>query len=99
VLKVQQFLDAGANVNIVHPYGRSTLGTAAAHGSTEILKLLLEARAGINAYSERVGAWSSLQAAAERGYPDAVRMLLDASSDVYAPPALARGRRAFTSDD
>ena len=62
-------------------------------GNVELVKMLLDAGADVNAPpAKSYRAKTALQAAAERGNVELVRMLLDAGANVNAPPAADDGR-------
>ncbi|KAJ7142814.1 ankyrin repeat-containing domain protein, partial [Mycena epipterygia] len=76
---VRGFLTTGADVNAE---AGSALRVASAGGHTEIVRLLLDASADMNAADQENG--TALQAASGGGWTEVVRVLLDAGADVNA---------------
>ena len=82
--KIQQWIEAGADVNIVDKkYGRTLLRVAAFSGSAEVVKLLLAAGADVSITDSDWGA-SPLVAASQNGHAKVVKLLLSAKADVNA---------------
>ncbi|KAJ5771803.1 hypothetical protein N7520_002332 [Penicillium odoratum] len=90
VTLLQQLLAAGANVD-----SRIAIQAAAESGSIEIMKLLLDAKADINADSGWRMSRTALQAAIERRHKAAVTFLLKSGADINAKPAFKEGMTAL----
>ena len=83
---VQALLDAGADVEAdahEYPYaGVTALMEAAAHGSTDVMKLLLAKGANIEAADAQK--WTALLWAADKGQADAAQLLITGGANVNA---------------
>ena len=79
-VETRRLLDAGVDVDLPGPGGRTALMVAAEHGRTETLVLLLRAGAAIDLGDS--GGMTALMHAARHGHGDAVRRLVDAGADV-----------------
>ncbi|KXH41208.1 hypothetical protein CSIM01_03414 [Colletotrichum simmondsii] len=96
---VKALLDAGEDVNM--PYDtdtsrtRSSLQQAVEDGSLEILEVLLEAGADVNAPAARRRGATALQLAAITGRLGIAKMLIDLGANVNAPRAEEDGRTAL----
>lgn len=85
VLKI--FLDSGANVESLNYRGMTPLQWAVQYGNgslPEVIKLLLERNANVNAASANASGRTALHYAAERGKEEIVAMLLEANANVNA---------------
>ena len=69
-------------VNVVDSENRAALSIAAEHGHEELVKLLLDQGAEINAQGRGYG--NALQSASGRGHEQIVRLLFDQGADVNA---------------
>ena len=77
----------GADIEAGVLNGKTTpLIKAAARGHLEIVKMLLEKNAGINAKEK--GIWTALMLASQNGFADVVRLLIERGADVNARTAL-----------
>ncbi len=76
VAGVKAAIAKGANVNFKYRYDRSALSFACDRGNLEVVKLLLDAGAEINAKDSFYGA-TPLDWAAYKGSPELIRLLLD----------------------
>jgi hypothetical protein len=92
---VQRLLESHVNISRVHS-GWTALHTAAGGGYLEVVKILLDAGANVNAAAAagREGR-TALQAAAGGGHLEVVRMLLDAGAHVNAAAERREGRTAL----
>jgi ankyrin repeat protein len=72
---VRTLVEAGSDVNSTDSYGRPVLIMAAQRGHTEIVQILTDNGADVNA---------SLMKSAHIGYPEVVMVLLEAGADVHA---------------
>jgi len=75
--------------------GRTALLSAVRYGRDELITLLLNAGANVNARPQPCGGWTALQAAAKRGSIELVRILLEAGAEVNAPAHFDLGRSAL----
>lgn len=82
VPKIKDLLSKGAKASHMAS-GRPILGWAAQSGNTEIVQVLVDAKADINAKDEGIG-HTPLMRAVETGYVDIVNVLLKAKSDPNA---------------
>ena len=62
----------------------TALHVAVACARTEVVKVLLEHKANVNAISDSSSNRTALHTAAERGLPDITRMLIRHNADIYA---------------
>ena len=76
VASVKSLLAKGVNVNATYRYDRTPLSFACDRGNTEIVKLLLDAGASVNAKDSFYGA-TPLTWASSKGYVEIVGMLLE----------------------
>lgn len=76
-------LDHGAKVNVRNSYGSTPLHDAAVGGQSEIVAMLLERGAEIDARDQDSGA-TPLYNAASWGKLDAVKLLIEKGADVNA---------------
>jgi len=74
IIKVQQTLDAGADVNATDSYGRTALILASEQGHPEIVAMLLEKGADVNA--KGIFGMTALQWASRNGRTEIVKILL-----------------------
>ncbi|OAR01801.1 hypothetical protein LLEC1_07687 [Akanthomyces lecanii] len=93
---VKLLLDNGADVTApaAEPRGRTALQAAAESGDGDIIEILLQNRAHINANPSCEGV-TALQAAASRGDTLLVSKLLQMGADVNAPAAATNGQTAL----
>lgn len=75
-------VESGADVNYTgfDPFGKTMLSIAAEDGNNNIVKLLLDKGAGINALSKN--GWTALKRAADSGHVETVKLLLDSRADI-----------------
>ncbi|MDE0609528.1 MAG: SUMF1/EgtB/PvdO family nonheme iron enzyme [Anaerolineaceae bacterium] len=100
-LLVSILLEAQADVNIRAPDGATALFMAAAHGHTEIIELLMEAGADVSIRGPQgktpveiaVTRYGDVNAAREKGEPQAVLILLDGKTWAQAQEELERQRQ------
>jgi ankyrin repeat protein len=83
VAAVRQALKEGADPNFAQGDGLTALHLAAEAGQLEVAKVLLAARANVQAKT-RIGAYTPLHLAAGGGHADIVTALLDAGADARA---------------
>jgi ankyrin repeat protein len=84
--KLQELLQAGANVHEVDSKGRTALFRTCRQGQAEKVIILLAAGADPNAIDHKGEA--PLQVAARYGHLDCIRVLLNAGANInYCPPA------------
>jgi ankyrin repeat protein len=93
-------LNKGANINAADGgpyYSRTALQAAAgaSRGDLEVVQMLLDAGANVNAPAAHRFGITALQGAASRGYIAIVFMLLKARADINAPGASYEGRTAL----
>ena len=74
-------LEAGADVNYRSPLGATPLASAASNGHTEVVRVLLKARAEVNKAGNTDGE-TPLHLAADRGHTEVMLLLLAAGADV-----------------
>jgi uncharacterized protein len=77
---VEALLAGGADVNATDDLGQTALMLAAAHRDPEIVRVLLGAHAAVDRVTGP-NHWTVLMRAADAGYPDNVRLLLDHGAD------------------
>lgn len=77
---VSEALKNGANVNAVDQYGRTALRLAVEKNNTHIVKLLIAAKVDLNAAPDPDNV-TALMVAAANGYPEMIRVLLQANAD------------------
>lgn len=76
-------LKDGADASARNPFGHSALDFAAAHGHAEVIRLLVEHCADVNA-TRRRGARTALHAAAVHGQIEAIKALLELHAEPNA---------------
>jgi len=86
--EVRELLAAGADVDAAQGDGMTALHWAAELGAEEMVKVLLEAGARVDA-GTRLGDFTPLHVAAERTHPGVVRALLDAGANPNAVSSLS----------
>lgn len=84
---VKYLLNIGANVNFTAPYGWTALMFATLNQHTNIVKLLVEAGANVNAQTTpdstlSGGGWSTIMFAFKNGNKDLIQYLIDHGADV-----------------
>src|SRR5439155_27117275 len=95
-------LQKGADPNLARESGKAPLMTAARLGQVDVVKLLLDRGANINARTKKFGQTAVMWAA---GYPAIVRLLLERGADpsavtaawdvkytIYAPTTVTLGK-------
>ncbi|KAF8248050.1 ankyrin, partial [Wilcoxina mikolae CBS 423.85] len=87
---VRILIKSGADVNIPSVYASDrsqiALVVAVTHGNSDIVKILIDSGAKINAlHTSGDNKTTALQAAAKRGNMELARLLIDAGADVNAP--------------
>ncbi len=81
IAKIQEAIQAGADVNVRNKNGFTPLWKASKKGHTEIVKLLLKAEADVNARNKY---GTPLLVATYKGHTEIVKLLLTAGADVNA---------------
>ena len=81
IARVRELIDAGADVNSKE--GATLLSTASGNGHTEIVKLLLDAKADVNA-ARKIDGMTPLHTASANGHVETVKLLLGAQANVNA---------------
>ena len=81
ITKIQEAIQAGADVNVRNKYDATPLLIASRNGHTEIVKLLLTAKADVNAAEKKQGI-TPLLIASKKGHTEIVKLLLTAGADV-----------------
>lgn len=76
----KEYLERGMSANAADPYEMTALQHAALNGRTEIVRLLLEKMADVNA-REVVNGYNALILASAHGYVEIVKLLLAAGAD------------------
>ncbi len=85
IAKIQEAIQAGADVNAADRWGDTPLLIASYRGYIEIVKLLLTAGADANVNPGRkIHCFTALMAASENGHTEIVKLLLTAGADVNA---------------
>ncbi|KAF4820488.1 Ankyrin-2 [Colletotrichum siamense] len=95
---VKSLLDGNCYVNEDHSLvdsGRSPLQIAVECGYSDLIKLLLDAGADVNAPAADWCGATALQLSAITGYLGVTKMLVDHGADLNAPGALCYGRTAL----
>lgn len=82
--RVSELLADNADPNVADDRGRLPLHAAAFAGATEVLRLLLEARADANLPEQRQEGNLSLQIAAWQGHTEVTRLLVEHSANLEA---------------
>ncbi len=83
VAAVRSALSDGADLNAAEGDGLTALHIAAEQGNSQIARLLIDARANVEAKT-RLGEYTPLHLAAEGAHVSVVRVLLEAGADVRA---------------
>jgi hypothetical protein len=73
-----------SDVNLADNAGQTALGWASEFGHEQVVRLLLQAGAGVNAAGGGGYSGTALQRASENGHEQVVRLLLEAGADVNA---------------
>ncbi|MCK5644078.1 MAG: ankyrin repeat domain-containing protein, partial [Gammaproteobacteria bacterium] len=81
--KIQEAIQAGADVNVRNKYGVTPLMMASQNGHVEVVKLLLAAKANVNAVDKTDGV-TPLLIASVKGHTEIVKLLIAAKADVNA---------------
>jgi ankyrin repeat protein len=82
---IERYLGSGWDVNAQgEKYGRTALHLAAMNGHLEIVKLLLEHGADVNAKTKEGYGYTALHSAASNGHLEIVKLLLEHGADVNA---------------
>jgi len=102
---VQLLLEAGAVIDAsaidlngegdIDELGTTALLSAIRKGKDELVNILINAGANVNARPQPFGGWTALQAAAKRGNIELVQFLLEAGAELNAPAHTDRGRTAL----
>ena len=98
--EVKRLISSGEDINALDDYGYTALMYASRDGYTDIVKLLIEAGADVNApaismffvintvfgqkFGETLEGFTALMAASEYGHTDIVKLLIEAGADVNA---------------
>ena len=80
---VSAALASGADINMKDERGLTPLIIGAALGQTEIVKLLLEKGADVNARDNRIGAMA-IMVASDKGHVDIIKLLIENGADINA---------------
>ncbi|TMW68597.1 hypothetical protein Poli38472_006065 [Pythium oligandrum] len=84
VVKLQQLLDAGVNLDAKDEDERTPLHWAAGNGSVDVVEYLVEhAKARVNVQDD--AGWTPLMSAASAGHSDVVSFLLSRGADANVP--------------
>ena len=83
ITEIRTLLEAGSDVDVRNKYGVTPLWIASQKGHTGIVKLLLEAKADVNAARKTNGV-TPLFMASQNGHTEVVKLLLAAKADVNA---------------
>lgn len=78
---VEQLLTAGADLNVGDYNGQTAIYKACAARQTEVVKLLIKARANVN-IATKYGSESPITVAAEKGYEDILTLLIKAGAQI-----------------
>ncbi|CEL10996.1 hypothetical protein ASPCAL14103 [Aspergillus calidoustus] len=78
-----------------HIFSDTPLQMSASLGNEKLVRMLLDARAKVNAPPKRFKGRTALQAAAETGNLKVAELLLERGADINAPPAHDRGLTAI----
>ena len=78
--KVEQLIDAGADLNIKDKYGNTALLLASRKGHTEIVDKLISCKANLDLVDNY--GWTALMEASYKGYTEIVEKLIDVGADV-----------------
>ncbi len=81
IATVQKYINAGGNVNALNPYGGTAIMFASRAGHTEIVKLLIDAKANLDIQGRYAGT-TALMWAAQYGSLDIVKLLIEAKANI-----------------
>jgi ankyrin repeat protein len=87
--------DEGAAEPDINDLGTTALLTAVLLDRYELVNMLINAGANVNARPQPFGGWTVLQAATKKGNIELVRILLSVGAEVNAAPHTDRGRTAL----
>jgi len=82
VKKVEEALNAGADINAKNVYGRTPLTWTSYYSNKDIVELLIKAGANVNAKDN--DGWTALILASINGLTDIIELLIKAGADVNA---------------
>ena len=91
---VRAFIDLGADVEASYDGGENALYTAAVHGHTNIVRLLLDHGAIVDPQEESNSGFPPLSVAIRNGIYDSVQLLIERKADIerdsekYGPPLM-----------
>ena len=80
---ILKYIENGGDINITDVFGRTALMFAAQNGNPDVIKILIGAKANIDAKTP-TGQWTALMCAAYCGQKEAAKLLIDAKADVNA---------------
>ncbi|KAJ0108674.1 hypothetical protein J7T55_015108 [Diaporthe amygdali] len=95
---IRLLLEAGGIVNPKHVtryQGRTPIQAAAESGHEEVVLILLDLGANVNAPASPSSGVTALQAACFQGHVDLVRLLISRGADVNSPPGKSNGHTAL----
>lgn len=95
---IRLLLEAGAVVDpqtVTRYQGRTPIQAAAESGHEEVVRLLLDLGANVNAPASPSSGVTALQAACYQGHINLARLLIDKGADVNSPPGKSNGYTAL----